>query len=55
MGTDPLFPPAVLLPLVDAGVARAVAATTWTASGPGEPLPDDAGYHAGLDEDGGAW
>jgi hypothetical protein len=53
MRTDPLFPVAVFLPLADAVTARAVAATTWTTSGAGEALPDDAGHHACLDEEGG--
>jgi hypothetical protein len=52
MRTDPLFPVAVFLPLSDAVTARTVAATSWTTSGAGEPLPDDACHHACLDEEG---
>jgi hypothetical protein len=55
MGTDPLFPAGLLLPLADPASARVVARTTWTTSGPGEPLPDDGSCRACLDEEGGAW
>jgi hypothetical protein len=50
MGCDPLFPTAVFLPLADAVTARILAATSWTTSGAGEPLPDDAA-HSSIEEE----